>query len=76
MKVWVQAWTAKVPASIEIDLDDLKKIEALKDIEPLIPVLVKVQDEHKFVNTHLTEAPKLTLNELETLHESLEPWKD
>ena len=76
MKVWVQAWTAKVPSSIEIDLDELKSIEAFKDIEPLIPVLVKVQDEHKFVNTHLTEAPKLTLNELEELNESLEPWKD
>lgn len=76
MKVWVQAWTAKVPASIEIDLDDLKKIEALKDIEPLIPVLVKVQDEHKFVNTHFTDAPKLTLNQLEELNESLEPWRD
>jgi hypothetical protein len=76
MKVWIQAWTAKVPASIEIDLDDLRKIEALKDLEPLIPVMVKVQDKHKFVNTHLTDAPKLTLNELEQLQESLEPWRD
>ena len=76
MKVWIQAWTAKVPSSIEIDLDDLKRIEALKDLEPLIPVLVKVQDQYKFVNTHLTEAPNLSLNEIEELHESLEPWKD
>jgi len=76
MKVWVQAWTAKVPSSIEIDLDELKSIEAFKDIEPLIPVLVKVKDEHQFINTHLNDAPKLTLNELEELHESLEPWKD
>lgn len=76
MKIWVQAWTAKVPASIEMNLEDLRKVEGLEDIEPLIPVMVKVQDEHKFVNTHLTDAPKLTLNELETLHESLQPWRD
>jgi len=76
MKVWIQAWTAKVPASIEIDLEELQKVAGLESLEPLIPVMVKVQDEYKFVNTHLTEAPKLTLNELETLNESLEPWRD
>lgn len=76
MKVWVQAWTAKVPSSIEIDLEELKKVAGFEKIEPMIPVLVKVKDEHKFVNTHLTEAPKVTLNELEALNEVLEPWRD
>lgn len=75
-KVWIQAWTAKVPAGIEIDLEDLRKIEALKDIEPLLPVMVKVKDEYKFVNTHLTDAPKVTLTDLEELNEVLEPWRD
>lgn len=76
MKVWIQAWTAKVPASIEIDLDDLKKIEPLKDIEPLIPVMVKVQDEHKLVSSHLVDAPKIGLTEIEAMNEVFEPWKD
>lgn len=76
MKVWVQAWTAKVPNGIEIDLDELKKIQGFENIDPMIPVLVNLKDEYKFVNTHLSDAPKMSLQQIEELNEVLEPWKD
>lgn len=70
-KVWVQAWTAKVPGSVEMELSELQKVEGLEKLEPLIPVLVHVKEkEWETVPTHLVQdSPLVEVSDLE-------PWKD
>jgi len=75
-KLYVQAWTAPVCGAIAIDEQELRKIEPFKNLKAMIPMMTKINDEYKLVETHLTKDPTISLNKLEQLYESLEPWKD
>jgi len=59
-KVWVQAWTAKVPGSVEIERSVLAQVAGLENLHPLIPMLVQVPDGNwELTPTHLMTAPIL-----------------
>ena len=74
-KVWVQAWTAKVPGSVQVEESELAKVEGLENLKALVPMLVKVQErEWELAPTHLVkDSPLLRAEEL---LEVLEPWRD
>lgn len=64
--VWVQAWTAHVAGSVEIEESELAKVAGLESIKKLTPMLVEIPQVH-------------TLQDLiraEEMVEVLEPWKD
>lgn len=74
-KLYVQAWTARVDGSIEIDESELKEIPQLKSLKPMIPMMTKIADEYKIVSAHLVpDAPALRMTEEQI--EVFEPWKD
>lgn len=75
-KLYVQAWTAPVVGAIEMDEEQLRSIHEFRNIKPMIPMLTKINDEYKFVETHLTNAPSVSLNEIEEMEEVLAPWRD
>lgn len=75
-KLYIQAWTAPVVGAIEIDEETLRNIQPLKNLKPMIPMMTKINDEFKIVETHLTDAPTVSLSRLEELNEVLEPWRD
>ncbi len=86
-KVWVQLWTAKVAGSVQVEESELRKVQGLETVKPLVPMLVEVQEkEWKLVPTVLVkESPLVQVSETATaqelaraeeLLEVLEPWKD
>jgi predicted NUDIX family phosphoesterase len=75
-KLWVQVWTAPVAGGVEISEEDLRAIKQFEHITAMIPLMTKISDEFVFVDTNQVKAPRVSLNELEELYESLEPWKD
>lgn len=86
-KVWVQLWTAQVAGSVQVEESELRKVQGLEMVKPLVPMLVEVQEkEWKLVPTVLVkESPLVQVSETATaqelaraeeLLEVLEPWKD
>ena len=82
-KVWVQAWTAKVPGSVAVEKSVLAQVAGLENLLPLVPMLVKVEENRwELAPAHLMSAPALAKVEesLEVLPPAsdlgLEPWKD
>jgi hypothetical protein len=59
-----------------MDEEQLRSIHEFRNIKPMIPMLTKINDEYKFVETHLTNAPSVSLNEIEEMEEVLAPWRD
>ena len=43
-KVWVQLWTAKVAGSVQVEESELRKVQGLESVKPLVPMLVEVQE--------------------------------
>lgn len=58
-KVWVQAWTAQVAGSVEVEQSVLAQVAGLENLLPLVPMLVKVQENWELVPSHLMSAPML-----------------
>ena len=90
-KVWVQAWTAQVAGSVQVEESELAKVAGLENLKALVPMLVEVKEsEWAMVPTVLVKESPLvqvsglvselsTAQELaraEELLEVLEPWKD
>ncbi len=86
-KVWVQLWTAKVAGSVQVEESELRKVQGLELVKPLVPMLVEVQEkEWQLVPSVLVkESPLVQVSDLqkvqdlaraEELLEVLEPWKD
>lgn len=82
-KVWVQAWTARVPGSVAVERSVLAQVAGLENLLPLVPMLVQVKEkEWELVPANLMTAPVLAKAEesLEVLPPEselgLEPWKD
>ena len=86
-KVWVQLWTAKVAGSVQVEESELRKVEGLETVKPLVPMLVEVSEkEWVMVPTVLVkESPLVQVTDLEkesdlaraeALVEVLEPWRD
>lgn len=86
-KVWVQLWTAKVAGSVQVEESELRKVQGLETVKPLVPMLVEVSEkEWAMVPTVLVkESPLVQVSDLqkvqdlaraEELLEVLEPWKD
>ncbi len=86
-KVWVQLWTAQVAGSVQVEESELRKVQGLESVKPLVPMLVEVQEkEWQLVPSVLVkESPLVQVSKLETAQELvqaeeslevLEPWKD
>ena len=82
-KVWVQAWTAQVAGSVQVEESELAKVAGLENLKALVPMLVEVKEsEWKMVPTvlvkdsPLVQAKNLDLAQVEEMLEVLEPWKD
>ena len=88
-KVWVQLWTAKVAGSVQVEESELRKVQGLEMVKPLVPMLVEVSEkEWAMVPTVLVkESPLVQVSESEMAQESdlaraeamvevLEPWRD
>jgi hypothetical protein len=80
-KVWVQAWTAQVAGSVQVEESELRKIQGLELVKPLVPMLVQVREkEWELVPTVLVkDSPLVQVSELsraEAMVEVLEPWRD
>jgi hypothetical protein len=80
-KVWVQLWTAQVAGSVQVEESELRKVQGLESVKPLVPMLVEVREkEWELVPTVLVkESPLVQVSELsraEELLEVLEPWRD
>ena len=43
-KVWVQAWTAQVAGSVQVDWSELEKVQGLENLQVLVPMLVQVRE--------------------------------
>ena len=81
--VWVQLWTAKVAGSVQVEESELRKVQGLEMVKPLVPLLVEVSEkEWAMVPTVLVkESPLVQVSEsemarAEALVEVLEPWRD
>ena len=85
--VWVQLWTAKVAGSVQVEESELRKVQGLEMVKPLVPMLVEVSEkEWAMVPTVLVkESPLVQVKDLEkesdlvraeALVEVLEPWRD
>ena len=73
--VWVQLWTAKVPNSVAIDKSELEKIQGLENLQPMLPMLVNVNEKDwQVLPTPLVKDSPLII--AEELNEVLEPWRD
>lgn len=82
-KVWVQAWTAQVAGSVQVEESELAKVAGLENLKALVPMLVEVKEsEWAMVPTVLVKESPLVqvkgfdLAEAEEILEVLEPWKD
>ena len=80
-KVWVQAWTAQVAGSVQVEESELRKIQGLESVKVLVPMLVEVREkEWELVPTVLVkDSPLVQVSELsraEAMVEVLEPWRD
>ena len=82
-KVWVQAWTAQVAGSVQVEESELAKVAGLENLKALVPMLVEVKEsEWAMVPTvlvkdsQLVQAKNLDLAQVEEMLEVLEPWKD
>lgn len=82
-KVWVQAWTAQVAGSVQVEESELAKVAGLENLKALVPMLVEVKEsEWAMVPTvlvkdsPLVQAKNLDLVQVEEMLEVLEPWKD
>lgn len=64
--VWVQAWTAHVAGSVEIEESELAKVAGLESIKKLTPMLVEIPQAQTLQD----------LMRAEEMAEVLEPWKD
>ena len=74
-KVWVQLWTAKVAGSVQVEESELRKVQGLEMVKPLVPMLVEVSEkEWQIVPSVLVKDSPLV--EAEALVDYLEPWKD
>ncbi len=79
--MWVQLWTAQVAGSVQVEESELRKVQGLESVKPLVPMLVEVREkEWELVPTVLVkESPLVQVSELsraEELLEVLEPWRD
>ncbi len=77
-KVWVQLWTAKVAGSVQVEESELRKVEGLESVKPLVPMLVEVSEkEWQLVPSVLVKESPLVqvmdLNRVEEMVEVLEP---
>ena len=43
-KVWVQAWTAQVAGSVQVEESELAKVAGLENLKALVPMLVEVKE--------------------------------
>ena len=43
-KVWVQAWTAQVAGSVQVEESELAKVAGLENLRALVPMLVEVRE--------------------------------
>ena len=82
-KVWVQAWTAQVAGSVQVEESELAKVAGLENLRALVPMLVEVREKDwELVPSVLVkESPLVQVSEMdlaraEELLEVLEPWKD
>ena len=86
-KVWVQLWTAKVAGSVQVEESELRKVQGLELVKPLVPMLVEVSEkEWAMVPTVLVkDSPLVQVTDLEkaqdlqlaeAMVEVLEPWRD
>ena len=88
-KVWVQLWTAKVAGAVQVEESELRQVQGLELVKPLVPMLVEVSEkEWAMVPTVLVkDSPLVQVSELvkvqemdlaraEELLEVLEPWRD
>ena len=82
-KVWVQAWTAKVAGSVQVEESELAKVAGLENLRALVPMLVEVrQKDWELVpsvlvkESPLVQVSGMDLAQAEEMLEVLEPWKD
>jgi hypothetical protein len=88
-KVWVQLWTAKVAGAVQVEESELRQVQGLELVKPLVPMLVEVSEkEWAMVPTVLVkDSPLVQVSDLvkvqemdlaraEELLEVLEPWRD
>ena len=74
-KVWVQAWTAQVAGSVQVEQSELAKVAGLENLKALVPMLVEVREkEWEIVPSVLVKDSPLV--EVEALVDYLEPWRD
>ena len=74
-RVWVQLWTAKVAGSVQVEESELRKVQGLEMVKPLVPMLVEVSEkEWQIVPSVLVKDSPLVA--AEELVDYLEPWKD
>lgn len=77
-KVWVQLWTAKVAGSVQVEESELRKVQGLESVKPLVPMLVEVSEkEWQLVPSVLVKESPLVqvmdLVQVEEMVEVLEP---
>ena len=82
-KGWVQLWTAKVAGSVQVEESELRKVQGLETVKPLVPMLVEVSEKEWAMvptvlvkDSPLVQAKNLDLAQVEEMLEVLEPWKD
>ena len=74
-KVWVQAWTARVPGSVAVERSVLAQVAGLENLLPLVPMLVQVKEkEWELAPSYLMSAPALA--KVEESLEVLPPAKE
>lgn len=73
-KVWVQLWTAKVAGSVQVEESELRKVQGLESVKPLVPMLVEVSEkEWQLVPSVLVkESPLVQVMDLVQVEESVE----
>ena len=82
-KVWVQAWTAQVAGSVQVEESELAKVAGLENLRALVPMLVEVREKDWELvpsvlvkESPLVQVSGMDLARAEELLEVLEPWKD
>ena len=82
-KVWVQAWTAQVAGSVQVEESELAKVAGLENLRALVPMLVEVREKDWELvpsvlvkESPLVQVSGMDLAQAEELLEVLEPWKD
>ena len=73
-KVWVQLWTAKVAGSVQVEESELRKVQGLEMVKPLVPMLVEVSEkEWQLVPSVLVkESPLVQVTDLVQVEEMVE----